>query len=436
MRRPVCYDVTRLLTRVLNETPNGIDRIDLALAQHFLAGSAESTFGSTATGLGFRLIEGEAAAEVVQAIAGHWGESGTDVAADPVYARVAGWLNSGALTPFRPGATRRNGAAANLMRGVKPVGIARWVGRHGLPIARTPGKDLPRNSVYLNVSQFPLWVASSFEWLEARRDVKAAFFVHDVLPVTMPEYFRAAEFERHKARLRNVARFAAAAIVTTRTVARDLQAHMGDLGRPDMPVFVAPTPVSPTFLTPRTIEPALCGHPFFILCSTLEPRKNHLMILAVWRALVERLGAQAPKLLLVGTRGWHYDAIIDLIERSPALRHYVLEVGGLSTPGLKRLIDNARALLMPTFNEGYGLPVHEALAAGSPVVASDIPVFRDLAAPDSATPGLTLCSPLDGEAWLRTISALARAPREDLPRRAPAGWATYFDALDGFLQGL
>ena len=461
MKRPVCYDVTRLLTRVLNETPNGIDRIDFALAQHFLAGDPTSTFGSTATGVGSRLLGGGGAADVVRAIGGHWGESENAVGGDLVYTRVVRWLTGGTAPdlrspaarspgshqapdapapsslastspgPIPPGAARRRGIVANLVRGIKPLGIARWVGRHGITITRTPAKALPQGSVYLNVSQFPLWVASSFEWLEARPDVRATFFIHDLLPVLMPEYFRAAEFERHRARLANVARFAAAAVVTTRTVASDLRAYMGDLGRGDIPVFVAPTPVSPTFLTPRASDPALQDHPFFVLCSTLEPRKNHLMILAVWRALVERLGAKAPKLVLVGTRGWHYDTIIDLIERGPALRSHVLEVGGLSTPGLKRLIDNARALLMPTFNEGYGLPVHEALAAGAPVVASDIPVFRDLAAP-----GLTLCSPLDGEAWLEAIAALSRAPRRDVARHAPAGWVTYFDALDGFLEGL
>ena len=435
MRRPLCYDVTRLLTRVLNETPNGIDRIDLALARHFLGGDSAATFGSTATGLGPRVLDRAAAADVVDAITDHWREADGIVDADIVYRRVVDWLQDG-TSPAPPVSARpntpRRGIAANLRRGVKPLGVARWVARHGLPVTRTPVSALPRGSVYLNVSQFPLWVASSFEWLDVRRDVKAAFFVHDLLPVLMPEYFRKAEFERHRARMRNVARFAAAAVVTTRTVAADLRAHMDDLGRGDMPVFVAPTPVSPTFLTPRMVDPVLRDRPFFVLCSTLEPRKNHLMILAVWRALVERLGAGAPKLVLVGTRGWHYDAVLDLIERSPALRSHVLEVGGLSTPGLKRLIDNARALLMPTFGEGYGLPVNEALAAGTPVVASDIPVFRDLAAPE----GLTLCSPLDGEAWLETVAALAREPRKDVTRHAPAGWATYFDALDGFLEGL
>ena len=184
------------------------------------------------------------------------------------------------------------------------------------------------------------------------------------------------------------------------------------------------------------VDPALAGRPYFVLCSTLEPRKNHLMILAVWRALVARLGAAAPKLLLVGTRGWHYDPIIDLVERSPALRGHVMEVSGLSTPGLKRLVDNARALLMPTFGEGYGLPVHEALAAGAPVVAADIQVFRWL-----SSPILTRLSPLDGEAWLETIVDLSRTPRGAAEpatgdRLRPETWTTYFGRLDDFLDAL
>ena len=429
MRRPVCYDVTRLLTRILNATPNGIDRIDHALAGHFLARDPAATFGATATGFGARLLPGLGAREAVEAIATHWGESRRDGGDDPTYRRAVAWLARDVHEPAPPRRRDRR------LPALHPAGIAGWVGRHGIP-ARTPRRHLPPRSVYVNASQFPLWVASSFEWLEARRDVSAAFFIHDLLPVLMPEYFRKAELERHLARMRNFARFAAAAIVTTPTVADDLRAHMAGLGRADVPVFVAPTPIAPVFSGPRVVDAALAGHPYFVLCSTLEPRKNHLLILAVWRALVARLGREAPKLLLVGTRGWHYDPIIDLVERSPALRGHVMEVSGLSTPGLKRLLDNARALLMPTFGEGYGLPVHEALAAGTPVVAADIPVFRWL-----ASPILTRLSPLDGEAWLETIVDLSRAPRAgDEPatgdRLRPETWATYFGRLDDFLDAL
>ena len=424
--RPVCYDVTRLLTRILNATPNGIDRVDFALAQHFLSGSARPSFGSTATGLGARLIEGAGARDAVEAIGAHWGETGRAVDDDPIYRRAAAWIAGQA--PFVP-----NQAARRKRRFPLDLpGILRWTRQHGLPVLRTPSARLPRGSVYINSSQFPLWVASSFEWLETRRDVKAAFFIHDLLPVLLPEYFRAAEFERHHARLRNLARFATAAIVTTRTVAADLGSHMAALGRHDMPMFIAPTPISPTFALPREIDPLLQDHPFFVFCSTIEPRKNHLMMLAVWRALVQRLGRDAPKLVLIGTRGWHFDPIVDLIDRSPALRDHVLEIRGLSTPALKRLMDNAQAVLMPSFGEGYGLPVHEALSAGVPVLASDIPAFREI----DAT-GLTLLSPLDGEAWLEQIVALSHTPRtEPTGRLKPEGWASYFTALDAFVEAL
>ena len=425
MRRPVCYDVTRLLTRVLNATPNGIDRVDHALAEHFLAGDPASTFGSTATGVGARLISGPAAAEAVSGIAAHWGESGRDVSTDPVYRRVVARLIGARDQPL-PAPKRKRTIPIDL------GGVASWSRRHGLPIARTPRADLPPHSAYINSSQFPLWVASSFDWLEARRDIKAAFFIHDLLPVLMPEYFRVPEQPRHRKRLENFARFGAAAIVTTRTVKADLEAHLATLGRRDVPTFVAPTPISPTFATPREIDPALAGVPFFVLCSTLEPRKNHLMILAVWRELVARLGGAAPKLVLIGTRGWHYDPIVDLIERSPALRTHVVETNGLSTPGLKRLIDNACAVLMPSFGEGYGLPVHEALVAGAPVLASDVSAFREIDAP-----GLTLLSPLDGEAWLEAVAALASQERRDTTSRPPPEtWSGYFAALDDFIEAL
>ncbi len=432
MRRPVCYDVTRLLTRILNATPNGIDRVDHALAQHFLAGPPEHSFASTCTGVGARLLRGPAAAEAVNGIARHWGETGHDMDADPIYRHVKAWV-AGEQVPLRSPRRRRS----HLGLPFPASAIAVWAAKHGLPVRRNPRSDLPRDSVYINVSQFPLWVASSFAWLEARRDVKAVFFVHDLLPITFPEYFREAEYERHRARMRNVARFASAAVVTTATVAADLETHMAAIGRTGLPIFVRPTPIAAIFSSPRQIDPALADHPFFVLCSTIEPRKNHLMILAVWRALARRLGAATPKLLLIGTRGWHFDPIIDLIERSPPLRDHVLEVNGLSTPGLKRLIDNAQALLMPTFGEGYGLPVHEALVAGCPVIASDIAAFREIRGAGSEA-GLELVSPLDGEGWLRAVEAKigARDTTAVEARRPPADWTGYFDALDGFVAAL
>jgi hypothetical protein len=70
----------------------------------------------------------------------------------------------------------------------------------------------------------------------------------------------------------------------------------------------------------------LAGLPYFVICSTIEPRKNHLLILQVWRELVQREGAGAPKLVIVGGRGWKFEAVAALLDRSPVLRGHVIEV--------------------------------------------------------------------------------------------------------------
>jgi glycosyltransferase involved in cell wall biosynthesis len=304
-----------------------------------------------------------------------------------------------------------------------------------MAVGQSPRTALAKGARYVNVSQFPLWVPAYFRWLEDRRDVRAVFFIHDVLPIEMPEYFREAEYERFRARLANLARFGAAALVTTNVVREGLEAQLRALGRTEFPICVAPIPVAPIFSSAPAPDPALAGVPYFVICSTIEPRKNHLMLLQVWRELVRRDGPAAPKLVVVGGRGWKFEAVAALLDRSPGLRGHVVEVSGLTTPSLKRLLDGARALLMPSFAEGYGLPVVEALTAGVPVIASDIPVFREIAGG-----GATLISPLDGERWLATIRQLAQA--EPKPVRAapsaqsPGSWEDYFARIDAFVNAL
>jgi glycosyltransferase involved in cell wall biosynthesis len=159
------------------------------------------------------------------------------------------------------------------------------------------------------------------------------------------------------------------------------------------------------------------------------------LLLQVWRELVRRDGPGAPKLVIIGGRGWKFEAVATLLDRSPALRGHVVEVSGLATPSLKRLLDGARALLMPSFAEGYGLPVVEALTAGVPVIASDIPVFQEIAGRSA-----TLISPLDGEAWLETIRAFARTDartgRAHMSAAGPGSWDDYFARIDAFVNAL
>ena len=423
----IVYDVTRLTSRFLNATPNGIDRVDMTLASHFLRDRDGEASGAVfVPGLGHFALARSGAIELLDWLDGHFGERDAP-APDPILGEIIAWLSGGVkanrTTPLRLQSARGAIVAA-------PFG---WAIRHAALLANDARRTLSRGAVYLNVSQYPLARQGALDWLAARRDIKPVFYIHDMLPIETPEYFRPREFIRHHTRLRQVARFAAGVVVSTGAVKQALLEHLDRSGRGDLPILVAPPPVSPLFRADGQADDALGATPYCLQCGTLEPRKNHLLTLHVWRELVARHGRAAPKLVIVGARGWENENVVDLLERCPALRAHVLEVSGLSTPSLVSLMRGARALLMPSFAEGYGLPVAEALALGVPVIASDIPVFREVAG--SAFIAL---SPIDGEGWLRAVEAMTEGPAAADPatRSGPADSKDYFRALEAFVGAL
>jgi len=428
MEFPVSYDITRLGSRMFNSSPNGIHRVDAALARYFLSVRASPCNGTWFPRLlTHRVVSREAALEVLDGIDAHFAET-DDPKLESIYAAIKDWVIRDAPVPAGvPNRVRRRPKIPL----TKALG---WAFRHGLDLRATAARSLPRGARYFNASHFGLAVPAAFDWLASRPDVKAIFFIHDMLPFETPEYFPAAEFVRHQNRMRNLARHGAGAVVSTEIVKAALQTHLSRLGRLDLPILTAPLPVAPIFRegTPRDEE--LSARSFFIQCGTIEPRKNHLTILRVWRELVARHGRSAPKLLLVGARGWENENILDLLDRSVSLRDHVLEVSGLPTPVLRRLLGSARALLMPSFAEGFGLPLAEANAAGARVIASDIPVFHEIAG-GSFVP----LSPIDGIGWLRAIENLSSdyGDRGTSARTASSVKSEdFFGAIDAFIDCL
>ena len=62
--------------------------------------------------------------------------------------------------------------------------------------------------------------------------------------------------------------------------------------------------------------------PYFVVLGTIEPRKNHNLLFRVWRKLVEDMGDRAPRLVLIGRRGWECENAVDILERSEILRGF------------------------------------------------------------------------------------------------------------------
>lgn len=214
-----------------------------------------------------------------------------------------------------------------------------------------------------------------------------------------------------------IAKYASAVIANSHATASALARHWQARGARMPRIEVLPLAAS----APAVAAPATkTAEPYFLCLGTIEPRKNHLLLLHLWRRMAEAAGGgPVPKLVLIGRRGWENQSVFHLLDRCATLRPHVLELGRLPDRAVAGWLAGARALLMPSFAEGFGLPVAEALAAGTPVLASDLPAHRE-AGGDLAC----YLDPLDGPDWHRAILAhLDPEPAERRARRARAAGA-------------
>ena len=201
------------------------------------------------------------------------------------------------------------------------------------------------------------------------------------------------------------------------------------------PAVVAP--LAPAQLT-TTEACSLINKPYFVILGTIEPRKNHWLLLQLWRQLIERLGQAAPSLVIIGQRGWECENVVDLLERCTTLRGFVFEYSACTDSELAAWLLHARALLFPSFTEGFGMPLVEALAMGVPVIASDLPVFREIAGDIPE-----YIDPLDGKRWGEMIAAYTSVENPLRPAQChrmggfiPPTWETHFVQVEELMESL
>lgn len=111
--------------------------------------------------------------------------------------------------------------------------------------------------------------------------------------------------------------------------------------------------------------------PYILSLSTLEPRKNIDHLIRCFSALVQQEKVPDLHLVLVGTKGWNYDAIFSEITSHPTLGERVIVTGYVADEDLAALYSGALAFAYPSFYEGFGLPPLEAMQCGVPVITSN-----------------------------------------------------------------
>jgi alpha-1,3-rhamnosyl/mannosyltransferase len=214
--------------------------------------------------------------------------------------------------------------------------------------------------------------------------------VHDLVPLRFPEWVEPATVRMHGPKYENAARTCDRVFVNSRFTGSEV---VELLGVAEERVVVAYPGIDPRF-GPEG-ERADLGSPFVLGVSTLEPRKNLPALVAAFAVLRRR--RPELTLALAGLEGW---------EQRPLAAEGVRLLGFVSDEELARLYRGASAFAYPSRFEGFGIPVVEALASGTPTVVSSHPSL-DEASGDVAR----RANPDDPEAFAAALEAALDAPR-------------------------
>jgi glycosyltransferase involved in cell wall biosynthesis len=220
------------------------------------------------------------------------------------------------------------------------------------------------------------------------RGIAILFVVYDLLPVLRPDWFPDDLPSLFSPWLRTIARVADGLVCISRAVAEELgdwldaeqpqrqrslrlgYFHLGADVENSAPSTGLPEDAGETLRHLR-------ARPSFLMVGTIEPRKGHSQTLAAFERLWDK--GHDVNLAIVGKQGWMVKALVERLRQHPEAGRRLFRLQGTSDEYLERIYAASTCLIAASEGEGFGLPLIEAARHRLPIIARDLPVFREVA---------------------------------------------------------
>jgi glycosyltransferase involved in cell wall biosynthesis len=225
------------------------------------------------------------------------------------------------------------------------------------------------------------------------RGVESYFVVYDLLPISHPHCFVQELVDDFQLWLATVAR-SSGAVCISNDVSHKLDEWIASTGSYRYPHLTNTFfHLGADFDTSKKMDQAKpaqadaveahINNPnqkVFLMVGTVEPRKGHKDVLDAFdRVWVSDNAENESVLVIVGKAGWCNEDFIQRLQHHPQLGKRLFWLQGLSDGYLDYLYQNVNCLIAASEGEGFGLPLIEAAQYGLPIIARDIPVFREVA---------------------------------------------------------
>lgn len=200
---------------------------------------------------------------------------------------------------------------------------------------------------------------------------KLVYVVYDLIPVLQPHLFGGLMTSQYNEYMFEVLTNADLILPISRSTQRDIEKYCAKyrISQPKSQVIALGNEIQST--EEHQPEWINTTEPFIICVGTIEIRKNHISLYYAYKEIILR-GEAPPKLYIVGREGWYTSDLRMLLEQDPYINKLIQIKSNVTDSELTWLYNNCLFSIYPSVYEGWGLPVSESLARGTPTLSSNL----------------------------------------------------------------